>query len=122
MVLAMTAQRSARFDWLAAVAAGGLTGALFGIWPTIAFLITLAFVVPALASGHRAAAIGGFFLGLSALWLAIVAIADARCAAFDIRPGQECLGPDLTGWIVVAAAVFVAGLIASASLVRKGRS
>ena len=83
-----------RASWSAPAA-----GLLLAVWPTIALLLTVAFVVPAVLSRARSEAVSGFLVGLPAAWLAMIGQAAARCAAFDAQPGQECYWPDVTGWV-----------------------
>ncbi len=110
-----------RTNWLAGLAVGGCAGLLLGVWPTLGFVLLVAFAIPAAISRQRRAAASGLLVGLAGIWLLLVAIADARCSAFDAFPNQECVAPDLTGWVVVAVALFVVGVVGSVDLVRRGR-
>jgi hypothetical protein len=110
-----------RGSWIAGLSVGGGIGLLFGVFPSLAALLFLAFVGPAVFSRHRQAAIGGLFIGIPALWLTLVAVANANCTAFDAAPNQDCIAPDLTGWGAFALSLLLVGLIASADLVRRRR-
>jgi hypothetical protein len=110
-----------RTNWLAGLVVGGCAGLLLGVWPTLGFALLVAFVIPAAISRQRRAAAAGLLVGLAGTWLLLDAIANARCAAFDAAPNQECIAPDVTGWIVVAIGLLAVGLIGSVDLVRRRR-
>lgn len=60
------------------------------------------------AEQPRAAGSGGASLGFGASWLALLLTADARC-------GPDCVGPDLTPWLLVAGATVIIGVGLTAS-------
>jgi hypothetical protein len=92
---------------------------LFGVWPTIGAVLFALFAIPALVSRHRAGAISGLLLGLPAAWLTLVAVANARCSAFDAAPNQGCVAPDLTGWVILAVGLLVGALAGSMAVVSR---
>jgi hypothetical protein len=114
-----TQSRRGRTDWLAGLVVGAGAGLLLAEWPTAGALIAIGFAVPAAASRQRLAALGGLLVGLPASWLAVIWQAAARCAAFSGWAGQECIWPDLTGWITVAVGLFLVGAAVTALAVRK---
>ena len=107
-----------RSAFLAGLAVGAASGLLLGVWPTLGFLIAVAFAIPAAISRGRLAALGGLLVGLPSLWLAVIGIATARCAEFDARPGQECVMADVGPWVAVALGLLLLGTISSLAAAR----
>lgn len=106
----MTTQWSRR-NWLAGLAVGASAGFFFAELPTLGAVLVVAFAVPAIVSRDRIAALGGLLVGIPAMWLTIIGVATARCAAFDAQPGQECGMGDVLGWVGIALGVLAIGLV-----------
>lgn len=117
----MTTPRSTRSGWLAGLTVGAAAGLLFGVWPTFGIGIAGAFAAGALWT-RQPAGLSGLLVGLPATWLLAVAGAMVSCARFDAGAGQECRPPDVTGWVIVAVGLLVAGLAGSGVLLRRNRA
>ena len=88
-------------------ASGGLLLVLAGTLGAIAW----ALLIVALAAGqHRRARLPGVPVGFGAVLLALLLLAESAC-----RP-EDCVGPDLTGWIALAVGCVVVGLGATIAL------
>lgn len=60
--------------------------------------------------------LGGLTIGLGAGVAGLLALANARCAAFNVSGPNyfsECVAPDLTPYFVAAAALVGVGVIVS---------
>lgn len=94
---------------------GLLTGLVVGAGSLLAGPIAGAFGILALlaaaATPPREAAVGAALLGFGSAWLAIFLSADARC-------GLDCVGPDLTPWLLVAGAALAIGAVLTAAAAR----
>ena len=113
-----------RRGWLPGLAVGVPTGALLLEWPSLGLLIGLGFALGAVVSARRWTAIGAELISIGLTWLGLLKLADDRCRAFDAVPGQGCVGPDLTGWVVLAVTgIVVGGLLLTVEEVgsRRGR-
>ncbi len=110
-----------RGNWLAGLIVGACAGILFGVWPTLAFLILVAFLIPVAISPQRRSAAPGLFVGMASTWLGLVVAANAGCAAFDAAPNQECVAPDLTGWLVIATGLLAVGVAGSIAMLWRRR-
>jgi hypothetical protein len=108
-------------NWFAGLALGASAGVLLGVMPTFGVVILTAFLIPAAGSEHGRAAASGLLVGMAATWLGLVLAAEARCAAFDAGPNQGCVAPDLTGWVVLAGGLLVAGGVGSLVLFSRRR-
>lgn len=90
---------------------GLLTGVVVGVASLVAGPIAGAFGMMALlaaaATPPRGAAVGGALLGFGSAWLALFLSADARC-------GPDCVGPDLTPWLLVAVGALAIGAVLTA--------
>jgi hypothetical protein len=115
----VTRVTKARRSWLAGLVVGVVAGFLFAYSPTIGAVVSVAFAMPAAVSRTRLAAISGFLIGSPAMWLLVMGLAAARCTEFDREPGQGCVSADVSGWIVLAAALLVTGLVASVAAARR---
>lgn len=108
-----------RTNWLAGLVVGACAGLLLGVWQTLGLALLVAFAIPAAISRQPQAAVSGLLVGSAGAWLLLIAIADARCSAFDAALNQECQAPDVTGWVLVAIGLLVVGVIGSVDLVRR---
>jgi hypothetical protein len=100
-------------NWIAGFGLGGFVGILLGALPVLGILMVVVFLVPALRSRALLAAVGGLLVGAPAFWLILIGRAALACREFDLQPGQECTGPDLTGWALVAGLLLAAGVALS---------
>jgi hypothetical protein len=98
-------------DWLAGLVVGAAAGFLLAALPTLGAVLVFAFAVAALLSRTRVAALGGLLVGMPAVWLTVIGVAAARCAAFDAQPGQECAMGDVWGWVAIAVGLLAMGLV-----------
>jgi hypothetical protein len=105
----VTTTRSA---WIAGLTVGVGAGVLALTLPTVGWGIGAAFVVGALLSSARVAALGGLAVGAGAAWLVLLGQSVAACREFD-GPGRECIEPDLTPWLMTSVASLVAGSVAT---------
>jgi hypothetical protein len=120
VVLAMNvAAPRARRAWLAGLVAGAAAGFWFAEWPSLGMALAVAFGVPAAISRARLAALGGLFVGIALVWLPVIGVATARCAAFDAQPGHECVMADVAPWPTVALGVFLLGGVCSLAAARR---
>lgn len=97
-------------NWIAGFGFGGFMAIAINLG-VIGLVLLVAFLLPALRSRERVAAIAGLLVGGPGLWVGLVGLAAVGCSSFDAQPGQECVGPDLTGWYLVAAALLMAGIL-----------
>jgi hypothetical protein len=91
--------RSNRPGWLAGFVVGVAAGVATLEFPTLGWLLAVAFAVPAVIVGPRAAAIGGLLSGLGGVWLVLLGRSHS---------------PGIEPWLAVGAAMFGAGLLLSA--------
>ena len=108
-----------RSAFLAGLAVGAASGLLLAVWPTLGFLIAVAFAVPAAISRSRLAALGGLLVGLPSAWLTVIGLATAQCANFDAQPGKECVMGDLGPWAAVALGMVLLGAVCSLAAARR---
>lgn len=108
-----------RSAFLAGLAVGAASGLLLAEWPSLGFLIAVAFAVPAAISRGRLAALGGLLVGLPSLWLAVIGIATARCAEFNAQAGQGCTMADTGPWPAVALGLLLLGAVCSMAAARR---
>jgi hypothetical protein len=114
-----TTIRSRFSEWLAGLTVGGCAGLLFGVWPTLGAVIVIAFLAGVVRTKRRSPPTGGLLIGLPIAWLVLVGNANLACERFNAVPGQGCIAPDLTGWIIVAVAILVAGVMLTGAAARR---
>jgi hypothetical protein len=102
-----------RSNWFAGVVVGVAAGVLTLSFPTLGWLIALAFLLGLIKAPSRLPAVGGLFIGLGTAWLALLARSDQECHAFDAAPGQECGSPDIGGWLAVGGVLLAIGVIST---------
>jgi hypothetical protein len=101
---------SRRTDWLAGAATGVFGGLLTAIFPIVGIAALLLFVAIAAGRASRLLAWSGLLIGFGGGWTALLLRAVASCSEFDAVPGQDCIGPDLTGWLIAGFTLLVSGL------------
>jgi hypothetical protein len=102
-----------RSNWLAGVVVGVAAGVLTLTFPTLGWLIVLAFLLGLIKAPPRLPAVGGLFTGLGTAWLALLVRSNQECRAFDAAPGQECGSPDIGGWLAVGGVLLAIGVIST---------
>ena len=103
--------RRAVSNWIAGVVVGVAAGVLSLFFPTLGWLIAVAFLVGLIRASSRLPAIGGLFLGFGAAWLVILVRSHLDCRAFNAAPNQECREPDIGSWLAVAGVLLALGLL-----------
>ena len=105
--------------WLAGLVlgfAGGLVLLELGFFGLVFVLASIGLI---LWKGPRLLAGSGLLTGLGLVSTVLFARVALTCGG-PLDPGlSECFAPDLTGWLVGSAAVFVLGLVASAFALRR---
>jgi hypothetical protein len=102
-----------RSTWFAGVVVGVAAGILTLSFPTLGWLIVLAFLLGLIKASPRLPAVGGLFIGLGTAWLVLLIRSHQECRAFDAAPGQECGSPDIGGWLAVGGVLLAIGVIAT---------
>jgi hypothetical protein len=96
------------------VLAGFVVGAAAGVLalelPPLGWIIGAAFLIGALGSHRRVAAIAGLLMGFGLMWVAVLWLAHQSCVDFYVPPNQGCTEPDVGAWFVFAIGIAVAGL------------
>jgi hypothetical protein len=114
--------RRAASNWIDGLVVGVAAGVLSLFFPTLGWLIAVAFLVGVIRTTPRLPAIGGLFLGFGAAWLVLLVRSHLDCQAFDAAPGQECGEPDIGSWLAVAGFLLAIGaLITVAAWARASR-
>jgi hypothetical protein len=103
--------RRALSNWIAGLVVGVAAGVLSLFFPTLGWLIAVAFLVGLIRATPRLPAIGGLFFGFGAAWLVILVRSHLECQAFDAAPGQECGDPDIGSWLAVAGVLLAVGAL-----------
>jgi len=112
----------ARSNWLAGVVVGVAAGVLTLTFPTLGWLIVLAFLLGLIRAAPRLPAVGGLFCGLGTAWLVLLGRSNLECQAFDAAPGQECGSPDIGVWLAVGGALLAIGVVSTVvALIRRLR-
>jgi len=112
----------ARSNWLAGVVVGVAAGVLTLTFPTLGWLIVLAFLLGLIRAAPRLPAVGGLFCGLGTAWLVLLGRSNLECQAFDAAPGQECGSPDIGAWLAVGGALLAIGVVSTVvALIRRLR-
>ncbi len=95
---------------------GIVLGLIAGVASLETGVLVLLLLVPAIAWALRERArplgLGGLIIGLGAGMAALLALANARCAASNVSDANYssgCVAPDITPFLVVATALVVIG-------------
>ena len=97
--------------WATGLAAGLVIGLGTLAAGYLAALLGLVAIVALIRRPRRDATAAGLLLGLGGSWTLLLLRADLAC-------GVDCLGPDLTGWYAIGAALTLLGAILSVRVVR----
>ncbi len=111
-----------RSNWLAGVVVGVAAGVLTLTFPTLGWLVVLAFLLGLIRAAPRLPAVGGLFFGLGTAWLVVLVRSNLECQAFDAAPGQECGSPDIGVWLAAGAVLLAIGILATVVAVSRARS
>jgi hypothetical protein len=103
----------ARSNWLAGVVVGVAAGVLTLTFPTLGWLVVLAFLLGLIRATPRLPAVGGLFCGVGTAWLVLLVRSNLECQAFDAAPGQECGSPDIGGWLAIGGVLLAIGVIST---------
>ena len=103
--------RRAASNWLAGVVVGVVAGVLSLLFPTLGWLVVVAFLVGLIRAAPRLPALGGLFLGYGAAWLVVLVRSHVDCQTFDAAPNQECGDPDIGPWLAFAGVLFAVGVV-----------
>jgi hypothetical protein len=91
------------------VLAGFVVGASSGVLalelPPLGWMIGVAFLIGALGSQRRVAAIAGLLMGFGLAWIVVLWLAHQACVDFNVPPDQACIEPDLVAWFVFAVGI-----------------
>lgn len=110
-----------REHWVAGVVVGVAAGVLTLTFPTLGWLIVLAFLLGLIRAAPRLPAVGGLFFGLGTAWLVLLVRSNLECQAFDAAPGQECGSPDIGGWLAFAGVWLAIGVLSPMVAVIRSR-
>ena len=105
--------RGARSNWLAGAVVGVAVGVLTLTFPTLGWLITVAFLLGLIRATPRLPAFGGLFFGLGTTWLVLLVRSTLACRAFDAAPGQECLEPEIGPFVAAGAVLLAIGVVST---------
>jgi hypothetical protein len=100
--------------WLLGIVVGAVVGAGSLIGGLVAALLGMVAAILVTMRPPRAWPVGGLCLGIGAAWALLLIRADVAC-------GLDCVGPDLTGWYLVAGALLALGVLVTISAVRAAR-
>lgn len=114
-----------RVSWLLGLALGLLAGGAVLVAGWLALLLMVPAGVWAAREKARPLGSGGLLIGLGAGMAGLLALASARCASSNVSApnyAAECVAPDLTPYLVAAAALVVIGACVSLLGIARGRS
>lgn len=106
--------------WLAGVTVGATSGFLALELPPAGWLIAVAFLVGAVRTGRRLAALGGELAGFGGTWLVLLGRVALECAV--PRSGFACSAPGIEAWLLLAGALLSGGLVLTVAAVRRSTS
>src|SRR3954447_15275404 len=112
----MTSRRERR-SWLAGLVVGAGAGFLTLEFPSLGWLLAIAFAVPAAVVGPRLAAIGGLLTGLGGIWTLFIGRTALTCRSTGDELG--CQAPGIEPWLAFGGGMLAVGLVLSA--IARGR-
>jgi hypothetical protein len=98
-----------REGWLAGVVVGMTAGFLTLEFPTLGWLLAVAFAVPAAVVGPRVAALGGLLAGIGAMWIVLLGRVALTCRATGSDLG--CQAPGIEGWLAFGGGMLSVGIL-----------
>jgi len=101
-----SAIRSIWRGWLAGLVVGVAAGFLTLEFPSLGWLLAIAFAVPAGIVGPRLAAVGGLVTGIGAVWIVLLGRVALTCR-------EGCQAPGIEIWLIFGGSVLAAGLTLS---------
>ncbi len=111
-------------SWLLGIALGLIAGGALLAAGVLAFLVLVPAMVWALRERARPLGAGGLVIGLGGGVAGLLALASARCAADNASGPNDlsgCAAPDLTPYLLVAAALVAVGAAVSLVGAARGR-
>ena len=111
-----------RRGWLAGLLLGAVSG--FAVLTTGVVGIGVVVLSVALIAwqGPRVSAGAGFMTGLGGGWTAIFGRVLVVCNAENAKAGTQCVAPTIEAWIMAAATILAAGLVATLVVARRERA
>lgn len=96
--------------WLLSAAIGALGILILFTLGVPGVVLLFVLVIMWTRSGtRRSLRAGGALAGFGATFLALMAVANARCAEFSAQDRQDCTAPDVTVFTVAVAVMVVVG-------------
>ncbi len=118
-VAAGLARRRMLVRWSTGLAVGVVSGLLPLAIGTLGLALALPGAIWSLVARPRGVALSGFMAGLGGTWLIVWARAMQSCVGVN-TPTDGCVGPDLSGWLIVPIAILAAaGAIAVVTSLRR---
>lgn len=109
-------------SWLLGIALGLIAGGAALEAGVLVLLLLVPAVVWASREKSRPLGLGGLIIGLGAGMAGLLALADARCAGSSVSGpnyASGCVAPDITPYVVVAAALVVIGAAVTLATLRR---
>jgi hypothetical protein len=103
-------------SWLLGIALGMIAGGAVLVAGVLALLLLAPAAVWAWHEKARPMGLGGLIIGFGAGIAGLLALANARCAAFNVsgpNSFSECVAPDLTPTFAAATTLVAVGVIVS---------
>ncbi len=111
-------------SWLLGIAFGFFVGGAALEAGVLALLLLAPAAVWSWREKARPLGLGGLLIGAGAGMAGLLALANSRCAASNVSGPNyfsECVAPDVTAYLVVAAALTLVGASVSVVGVMRGR-
>jgi hypothetical protein len=103
---------SRRSAWIAGLVVGVTAGFLTLEFPTLGWLLVVAFLVGGFVWRRPAAATGGLLTGVGLAWVALLGRVALTCRATGVELG--CQAPGIEDWLAVGVGLLGAGIAISA--------
>lgn len=102
-----------RRRWTIGLLTGAMAGAGALLTGLVGGLLALVAIGLAVAEPPRAATIGGVLVGLGGAWIALFGRVALTCR-------DDCVGPDLRAWLLIAGTLTGLGILVTARAVSAG--
>ena len=109
-----------RRDWFAGLVLGAWAGFALVYFAIVGAVLIVGFAIRATIA-RSVAALGGMLLGVGALLLIMLGLANANCAGNFGEHDGGCTPPDLTGFLVAGSAMALTGISLTVRAVRADR-